>query len=380
MEPLTLSLLVVFVIISVVPLFSNRTGLPVIVTEIIIGMMLGKSLFNIIPEHPIIDFFSSFGLVYLMFLAGVEVNLSKVKRFFSKTVSIAILSISIPFVTGYFLAEYVGVDPFFFGAIFSTTSLGVILPLSRELKHNPNLSHVLLGSVVLADIISMFILAFSLSLIEGDLGLSFIYSIIIILVLFLIPWLINKSNLYVGIRRWETKKSHFELEVRISFALILIFAAISEELGFHSIIGAFIAGLVISEFTSRASLLEQKLEGFGYGFFIPLFFIFMGAKVDMPSLFSNIGNIQLLFAILFFGMMSKISGVALISRAKGFDLRESISMGLFHSARLSLVIAAVEIGRTMNILDENLFSIFIILAAFSAIVGPSVGKRILLKK
>ncbi|MFQ5796775.1 MAG: cation:proton antiporter [Candidatus Bipolaricaulia bacterium] len=377
MESLTFSLIIIFAAVTFVPSISKRIGLPVIVVEILFGIILGKSLFDIIPEHSTIDFFSSFGLTYLMFLAGLEINFKRVKEHFSPTVLITLFSIIVPLLAGVAISSYVGMHPLFLGTILSTTSLGIILPLIRELRYKKEFSHILLGSVVLVDTLSMFLLAFSLATIQGSLESSFFYSLLAILTLFIIPWLINRWSLHKRIADWVSEESHFDMEVRFSFALILILAAIADQLGFHSIIGAFIAGLIISELTSTGSVLEEKLESFGYGFFIPLFFILMGAKVDLPALFSNLEAIQLLLVIVAVGILSKVVGVSLIARIKVFNFCESVAFGLFHSARVSLVIAAIEVGRKLGLIDTNLFSIFVILAITSALVGPSLGRYIL---
>ena len=286
----------VFFIIAISPILSQKIKLPVIVIEIIFGIILGKSFLKIIPNNPIIDFFSSFGLIYLMFLAGLEIDFNEIKKNFSSTLLITLFSIAIPFATGVLISPYLGLPALFLGTILSTTSIGLILPLVCELDCNKDFLHTLLGSVILVDIIGMFLLAFSLSLLGGALKISFIYSLIAVVSLFLIPYAITHWNIQLRIKNWESKKSNFELEVRFAFAIIFVLAAISEELGFHSIIGAFIGGLIISEilpkkniqeriagilvpeFNSPVTLLERKLEGFGYGFFIPLFFIFVGFK------------------------------------------------------------------------------------------------------
>jgi len=365
---------------AIVPLFAKKLRLPVIVLELVIGIMLGKSMLNLIPEHAILEFFASFGLVYLMFLAGLEIDVRKIKKYFSETITLAVFSIIVPFLSGVIISPYVGVHPLFLGTIFSTTSLGIILPLVKELRGRKNYSQILLTSVLIVDILSMFLLAFSLSMIEGSLGWSYIYSLLAVLTLFVIPWLMERKGLLSKVGDWLSEKSHFDMEVRLSFALIFLLAAVTEHFGFHSIIGAFVAGLVISELTPKSSLLDKKLESFGYGFFIPLFFILMGSQVNLPVLFSNFGNIKILTLIIVVGLLSKIIGVSITAKFQGFNWRRSLSMGFFHSARLSLIIAAVEIGRRLGFINENLFSIFVLLAIVSALIGPSVGKYILGKK
>ena len=378
MELLNWSLLIIFIAITIIPGIAKRIGIPVIVGEIVFGIIVGKSALDIVPENSLFDFFSSFGLVFLMFLAGLEIDLDKIKRSLLRTIVIAAFSISVPFLAGYYLAPYAGVNPYLLGTIFSTTSLGIILPLVRELKGRPTLRSVLLGSVVLVDIISMFILAFSLTIIEGPITSSFYYSLALIIVLFFLPVIFSKvSRIRKKIDDWLSSESLFEKEVRITFALILILGAVSEQLGFHAIIGAFIAGLIISETTTTAPMLQKKLEGIGYGFFVPLFFIIVGAKVDLPGIFSNLTNVTLLLVIIVSAIGAKVIGVAVVSRISGFNTCQSLAMGLFHAARLSLIIAAVEIVSDMGLIDANLYSTFILMAVVSAVAGPAVGKAIL---
>jgi len=379
MESITLVLIIILLAITIAPIVARYTHIPVIVIELIIGILLGRSLLDLIPSNALFDFFSSFGLIFLMFLAGLEMDFSRIRKAFTRTVLIAVISISVPFLSGYLAAPYIGINPLILGAVLSTTSLGLILPLCREIDHHRDLSAVLFGSVILVDILSIFVLTFSIVFIRGEYGISLYYSIILILVLFILPWVLFKSKVKKKMEAWIETKSRFAVMVRISFALVVILAAISSELGFHSIVGAFIAGLIISEITPRACQLEEKLESFGYGFFIPFFFILVGSRIDLPGLFSNLENIRILLIIITIAILSKFISVTLISKAVRFDWRESLSMGFLHTARLSLIIAVAEIGRELELVDENLFSSFMIVAIVTAIIGPVAGKYMLKK-
>ncbi len=377
MEPTTLVLIIILLAITIAPVISRYTHLPVIVVELIIGIIIGKSFLDMIPSNTLFDFFSSFGLIFLMFLAGLEMDFARIRESFTRTVIIAVFSISVPFFSGYFVAQYLGINPLILGAVISTTSLGLILPITKELKHHKELSTVLFGSVILIDILSIFILTFSIVYIRGDFGITFYYSILLLLVLFILPIILNRSRVRERIAKWLGERSRFAIMVRLSFALLVILAAVSEELGFHSIVGAFIAGLIISEITPEACQLEEKLESFGYGFFIPFFFILVGSRIDIPSLFTSLANIRMLFIILGIALFSKFISVTLASKAVNFNWKESISMGFFHTARLSLIIAVAEIGRELGLVDDDLFSSFMIIAIISAIIGPVIGKYIL---
>jgi len=365
------------------PTIAGKIKIPVIVTELIFGIILGKSLLDIVPSSSVMDFLAHFGLIYLMFLVGLEIRFENLQWHFPKIIIISSFSFIVPFLTGFLLSPHVNVHPLLLGTIFSTTSLGIILPLTKEISYSEEFNYILLASVAIVDVISIFMLAFALSLIEGSIGAYFAYSFLAILSLFLIPLALRVfkgSQIQVKMEQWILEKTHFESGVRATFALIVLLVAVSGQLGFHAIIGAFIAGLIIAELIPKASLLEEKLASFGYGFFIPLFFILMGAKVDIPTLISNITNINHLTLIVASGILSKIIGVSIASLIAGFKAKESITLGLLHSARVSLIIAAAEISHELGLIDINMFSTLVILAIISSTLGPTIGKHIIRPK
>jgi len=382
MDALALTLVIVFAGVVLLPPLARRAGIPVIVAEILFGIIIGKTLFDLVPDDPIIDFFSSFGLVYLMFLAGLETDLGKMRwKNLKKALAIGLVSVAVPFAAGYFIAPWVGVHPLLLGTVLCTTSLGLVLPMLRELNLPPRLSRLLLASVILVDILSLFLLAFALATIQGQLEFRFFYSLIGIVILFFIPWIINKRRLRRKITSKLFRKNYFEMEMRVAFALIFLLGAVSLQLGFHSIIGAFIAGLLISEILPRATLESEKLQSFGYGFFVPLFFIFTGAKVNLVAVFTNMSNVTVLLVIIAVGMLAKVVSVAVATRLSGVkSTRRSIAFGLFHTARLSLILAAADISIRLGLIGERLFSIFVILAVVTSTVAPALGKFMLGKK
>jgi CPA2 family monovalent cation:H+ antiporter-2 len=382
MDSLALTLVIVFAGVVLLPPLARRAGIPVIVAEILFGIIIGKSLFNLVPDHPTIDFFSTFGLIYLMFLAGLETEFGKMRwKNIRKALVIGLVSVAVPFAAGYFIAPWVGVYPLLLGTILCTTSLGVILPMLKELNLPPRLSRLLLASVVLVDILSLFLLAFALATIQGHLESRFFYSLLGIVILFLIPWIINRRKLRRKITSKLFRKSYFEMEMRLAFALIFLLGAVSLQLGFHSIIGAFIAGLLISEILPRKTLESEKLQSFGYSFFVPLFFIFTGAKVNLVAVFTNMSNVTVLLVIIAVGMLAKVVSVAVATRLSGVkSMRRSLAFGLFHTARLSLILAAADISIRLGLIDERLFSIFVILAVVTSTVAPALGKYVLREK
>lgn len=378
METIVFPLVIAFLGVVLLPPIARRLRVPVIALELVFGIIIGRSLFDLVPDHEVIEFFSSFGLTYVMFLAGMETDLSRIHRkILKKVLAIAVASVLVPFVCGMAISAWVNINPWLMGTVLCTTSLGLVMPILKELKMTRQMSQMLLVSVVIVDIVSMFVLAFVLAAVQGTLSLSYLYSIIAILVLFLVPWYVNKRKLRRKITRKLFMKRHSEMELRVAFAIIFLFGAVSIELGFHSIIGAFIAGLLISEILPKRFLQEEKLESFGYSFFIPLFFIFTGAKVNLAPVFASLDNITMLLAIVAVGLLSKVIGVAVAARLSNIKMKFSLAFGVFHTARLSLIIAVADIALGLALIDDGHFASFIVLAIVSATAAPTLGRYIL---
>lgn len=376
MEPLLISLLAVFGGIVLVPPLARRLGLPVIVSELVFGIILGISFLDLVPtEHPTLEFFASFGLVYLMFLAGLETDFIAIFRAgdLSTVLAVSAASLLLPFTAGAGISGIVEVHPLLLGTIFCTTSIGLILPLLQDISCSRKFSRILLGSVSLVDIISIFLLAFVLGLIEDSIGAEFVYGLLTMVTLLMLPYLVSKTRIRERIETRIVKEAHFDFEVRVAFALIFLLAALSNFLGFHAIVGAFIAGLMVSEVIPKDRV-EQKLQSFGYGFFIPLFFILVGSRVNLPLLFSSARDIGILVLLILVALLAKISGVAVVAGFVGLDRRESLALGFLHSARLSLIIAAAEVSRELGLIGESVFAALVILAIVSGILAPALGK------
>ena len=377
MDALASSLIVVFSGITIISILGKRLGFPVIVLEIIFGILIGTSYLNMVPDHETIHFLGHFGLAYLLFLAGLELDFLEIKKYARRVITIAAGSVIIPFFTGALLARYLGVPPLLLGSIFAMSSLGIAVPAARDLKGHTLFRHLLLSSVIIVDIVGMFLLAFALAAQEGTSGWSFFYSLAAIVMLLVIPLILKHPHVRVWIDNKFTQKKNFDAEVRLAFAIIFILAAVTGVLGFHSVIGAFIAGMIIAEVTPKASLLDKKLESFGYGFFIPLYFVFTGAQVDMPALFSNLDNVKILLIIIALGVFSKLVSVFFTAKLKKLPTRESLSLSCFHATRLSLAVAASQIAHDLNLIDANLFATIVLLAISSAVIMPAIGQRLL---
>jgi CPA2 family monovalent cation:H+ antiporter-2/trk system potassium uptake protein TrkA len=347
-------------------------GVPVIILEVVAGILIGKSFLNVVVLDPWLEFLAYFGLVYLLFLAGLEMG---IREFHLRSLSIAMASLTFPFVLGGMLGITVGVAPLFLGAILSTTSVGVVLPTLKEVGGRKAFRRVVLESALLVDAFSMFLLAISVEVMRGTPTSLVILSLLFALSLFPLPIVVRVLHIGSRLAEWAKDKPHFEYEVRFCLAIIVFLAVIFEIVGFHAILGSFLAGLVISELTEKGSLLERRLMGFGYGFFIPLFFVTLGASANIPALL-EVQWLSFLLLLAVLGVVGKAIGVAGMGKALGFSREESWAMGFLHAARLSLILAGAKIGLDLGILNEAAYSAIILFAIGTVLVCPSISKAI----
>jgi CPA2 family monovalent cation:H+ antiporter-2 len=375
-----LSFFAILGVIFMCPLLAHKVKLPVIVIEIIVGVILGQSFLRVITPDRWLDFFSFFGLVYLLFLAGLDIELEQYRKELPSILLIASASLIFPFALGFRLGEAVSIDPFYLGVLLSTTSVGVVIPLAREFEGSPRFACVLLGSTMVVDVVSMFLLTFSLERTASTQTIASHWSYLLFILLFLSPFLLRRLGVGKRLELWSGDRVHFQFEVRLSFALIAAFVLLSEFTGVHAILGAFVAGLVVSELTHKGGELEKKLQSFGYGFFIPFFFTIVGATTDVPSLLSNSTSLVFLLSALCLGVSGKVAGGAIGGIVSRLGRKESVAMGFIHSSRLSLILAGATIGRDLAIIDTPIYSSLVLFAISTVILGPTLGMLLLEKK
>ncbi|RLE99056.1 MAG: hypothetical protein DRJ59_08290, partial [Thermoprotei archaeon] len=357
-----IEMFIVFLLILFSPILARLFKIPVIVIETLLGIVLGPSFLCLVREEKWLSAMALMGFIYLMFVVGLEVEVSLLKTEFLKIAAIALGSFTTPLVLGYIVALYYSLPPEFIGVSLSTTSMGVVLPTVKEFSGRKEVSKVLLGAAILVDMMSMLALAYIIE--KRYLSLD---KMILLLVS-----VIGLTLIIASLRKWRPAKtklsaltSEHHLDVRLCIALIFGFAVLAEFVGIHAILGAFAAGLLISELKEKVEGLVEKLLGFGYGFFIPIFFITVGVRTNLGLVLGSIRGIEILVVLFLVGFMGKILGTSLISTLFGFTKYESLSMGFAMSARLSLIIAAAELGLAVGLISLEIYSMLVLLAIIS---------------
>lgn len=383
------SLLIVILVAFLTPILLHRlklTLIPVVVAEILMGLLIGKSGFDLVESDMWIETLSTLGFIFLMFLSGLEIDFKafsggnkRAKLPSGKLEPNTFLTATIIFI-GIFIISWVlsylfvltnFIDnAFLMTLIISTISLGVVVPTLKEAHlMKTAIGQIILLVAVIADLVTMILLAVFVSLQEegGNTWLLLILFAAGVLLYFVLKLFRNQTYL-------ETMATGtVQIGTRGVFTLIIVLVAISETVGAENILGAFLAGVLVSLMSPNPELVH-KLDSFGYGFLIPIFFVMVGVKLDIWSLFGN-QKLLLLIPLLLIGLfISKIIPVYLLKI--WYDKKTVVASGFLLTSTLSLVIAAATIGERIGVISEEMGGMFILVAVITSIFTPIAFKKI----
>ncbi|MCB0193786.1 MAG: cation:proton antiporter [Anaerolineae bacterium] len=390
-----LSLLLITALAASVPLLASRLKklqLPIVVGEIIAGMIVGQSGLNLIEPSQALEFLTIFGFTYLMFISGLEVDFSILtgntagssNRRLSNPLTLSLVVFAVTVVLS--LAAALGLqtlgliqEPFMIALILSTTSLGIVVPVLKERQMmTGRYGQTLLISSLVADFGTLILITFYIVVISQ----GWTPEVLLILLLLAIFAAVVRVGRIVakipGLPRLITELSHAtaQIQVRGAMALMVAFIALSQWLGIEMILGAFLAGAVISLLAQReSSQLRMKMDAMGFGFFIPIFFIMVGVQFDLPSLLTS-SQAMLLVPLLLAIIYAVRFGATLFYRFQ-FSWSETFAAGGLLSAQLSLIVAAAAIALEMGIINEAINAAIILVAIVTCIASPLIFNRLL---
>jgi monovalent cation:H+ antiporter-2, CPA2 family len=384
------SLFIVIIFAFLTPIIQHRlklTIIPVVVAEILVGLIIGKSGFNLVHEDVWLETLSTLGFIFLMFLSGLEIDFTAFSEKKSKGLlpngkkepnsfvvsSIVFLGIFIVSYVLSFLFVLAGFieNAFLMTLIISTISLGVVVPTLKEAHLMKTvIGQIILLIAVIADLVTMILLAVFASLYDGGEGNTWLLLILfgVGVVLFFIGKRYKNRTLMETLSKGTT-----QIGTRAVFALIIFLVALSETVGAENILGAFLAGVLVSLLSPNQEMVH-KLDSFGYGFLIPIFFVMVGVKLDVWSLLSDPKLI--LFVPLLLGalLLSKLIPVYFLKL--WYDIKTVTASGFLLTSTLSLVIAAATIGERLGAISSEMSGTLILVAVITSIFTPMVFKKL----
>jgi Kef-type K+ transport system membrane component KefB/Trk K+ transport system NAD-binding subunit len=364
---------------------------PSVVAEIIVGYFLGVFLLRFVTDQTMftLDFLAILGLMFIMFLSGLEIDVDQLTNSFPRKKPTTLQFLKNPLLSGilhfiitlllslagsFLLSRIVSIpNLWFFSLILTTTFLGLILPvLKNRGESNTLYGQMIIVAAAVADVIGIILLVFTTVFIRFGTGTE-MYLIAGLFLFFLLSYQVGKRIKLKFFRRISYQLAHAASQISIRGALLLLFlfVSISQFLGQEGILlGAFLAGLLLSAFLHKErSLLIIKLEGMGYGFFIPVFFIMVGAKFNLKTLQEFDQSLFLVLAlVMVLVFLVKILPSFLWSHLFGF--RKTLAGGILMASRLGLVIAAAFVGMELGVITPGMNTILIIMAISSCLLAP----------
>jgi Kef-type K+ transport system membrane component KefB/Trk K+ transport system NAD-binding subunit len=391
-------LLIVVVLAFFVPFILSRIrrlSLPIVVGEILAGILIGQSGLGLVgTEDEILNVLSLLGFAYLMFLSGLEVDFEalipgpqarrgswrdRLSSPLNLAMVIFVITLGLSVVAAFGLRTLDAADdPWLMAFILSTTSLGLVMPVLKErgLMSRPYGQAILVAAVV-ADFATMLLV--SVYVILHTQGLSF--DVLLILLLFGVFATVYRLG-SLARRRFpglsvlqNVSEATAQIDVRGAFAIALIFIALAQGLGVEMILGAFLGGALISLLSDRRTTdLHHRLDVIGYAFFIPIFFIMVGVRFDLAAVLDSPQTLLLVPLLLVLAYAVKLAAASLFRLKYGW--RETLAGGILLSSHLSLEIAVAAIGLELGVIDDATNSAIILVAIVTSTVSPLIFNRI----
>lgn len=381
---LVFSLILFIILLS--PILLRRLNIPGIIGLIIAGIVIGPHGFGMLEKNSAVDLFSTIGLLYIMFIAGLELDLNEFKTNRNKSLLFGLFTFTIPLAVGYpvmyYVLEYDFNASFLTASMFATHTL-VAYPIVSKLGISKNQAvAVTVGGTILTDTAVMIILAVILGNAQpGGLTQEFWIRLgISILVFSLIMFLIIPR-----IAKWFFRKLESEKHSHYIFVLSVVFFAafLAEASGLESIIGAFVAGLALNKLIPSSSALMNRIEFLGNSLFIPFFLISVGMIVDIQVIMS--GPMALIIAatltaVAIFGKWLAAWFTQIVFRYT--RAQRQLIFGL-SGAHAAATLAIIMVGHEAGIIDDNILNGTVILILITSVVASfateKAGKKIVIE-
>jgi Kef-type K+ transport system membrane component KefB len=363
---------------AIVGVGGKRVPFPVVVLELLLGILIGPDLLGLADGDPFIDFFSSLGLGMLFFFAGYEIDFKRIEGDPLKLAVFGwVISLMLAYAVGGLLAAAgIVISLLFTGSAMATTAIGTLVPIltdAGELKTRFGTYLLAAGAVGEFGPILLITLFFSTG---RPLSSALVLAAFIIVAVFAALFAIRGVN--VG---WDaftrTMETSSQLPIRTAVVLIFALAALATQLGLDLLLGGFVAGIItrLALAGREVPVLESKLTAVGYGFLIPFFFVVSGVEFNFDDLVSD--PKEIVKVPMFAAAFLIIRGIpALILYVKRLDLRDRLALAFFSSTELPLVVAITTIAIDRSEMREITAASLVGAAILSTALFPLIGLRL----
>jgi Kef-type K+ transport system membrane component KefB len=380
-EPVLVFALVLFIIL-LAPLLAEKIRFPSIIGLIIAGILVGPNGFNLLLRDTSIVLFGTVGLLYIMFLAGLEIDLADFKKNRNKSLVFGVFTFFIPQLLGtlvaYYFLGYPLKSSILLASMFASHTL-LAYPIISKLGISKNESvTIAVGGTIITDTAALLVLAVIAGATRGELNTEFWVRLSISLAIFtfIVLWVVPR------IGSWFFKTIGGEGGYQFVFVLAMVFASafMAELAGVEPIIGAFLAGLALNRLIPHSSALMNRIDFVGNNLFIPFFLISVGMLVDLRVLFQGTEALVVAATMIVVATVCKWLAAFFTQKIFGYSSVERNVIFSLSNAQAAATLAAVLIGFELELLDENVLNgtilMILVTCLVSSFVAESAGRKL----
>ncbi|WP_125979992.1 cation:proton antiporter [Loigolactobacillus iwatensis] len=356
---------------------SNLLKFPSVIGELLVGVLAGPAVLHLLAPTTFIQYFSEFGVIILMFIAGLEGDLGLLMRYWRPALTVATLGVIFPTASAAALCvfgfNFQWTTAIFIGLVLSATSVSISVQVLKEMHRlNSREGAIILGAAVADDIMCVILLGICVGLFGSgastsnqSLPLMLLTKLLFFGAMFVLgKWFVPRFL------QFFSKLTASENETTAALILCFGFAALAVALGMSDVLGAYFAGLAISE-TKFKDKLALKIEPIGYAVFIPVFFVSIGLNISFSGMQDDVVFIISLIVI---AVLGKQIGGALGARLFHLDWPAAniVGAGMISRGEMALVVANVALSS--HLIDQNHYTAMIIVTVVTTIIAPFVLK------
>ena len=378
----TLIFFVVLLMILLSPIIMGRLRIPHIIGMVLAGVLVGKYGLNILGRDASFELFGRVGLYYIMFLAGLEMDMEGLKKNRNRVVVFGMLTFLIPFAMTYFmgvsLLGYLPLASLLLAAIMASNTLIAYPIVGRYGLTRHTSSTLSVGSSMMALFMALIVMASIVNSFHGNGGILFW----LLFILKFVAYCVGLIMVIPRVTRWFLRRySDAVMQFIFILAIVFLSAALSDAVGLEGIFGAFMSGLILNRFVPKVSPLMNRIEFTGNALFIPYFLIGVGMLINVRLLFAGSKILWVVFCIVFFGTLGKAVAAYLAARIFRMSWLAGHMMFGLTSAHAAGAIAMVMVGRRLEVApgqylfgDEVLNGI-VIMILFTCVISTVITER-----
>ncbi len=376
------NLLIVFGVAVAVPLLlggARRLRIPSVVLEIIVGVLIGPGFLGWVRIDLPVQILAVFGLAFLLFLAGLEIDLGRLR---GRVLRLALFGYLITVLLGFAVGAAAAAagwvrSPLLLAITLSATSLGLVVAVLKDAGRSDGaIGQLTIAAASVADFGAIVLLTLFFSTSGGSVG-----ELAVLLILFaglvgvaaMLLLRVRRSR-RIGTVLERLQDTTAEIRVRIAVLLMIALVVLASRFGLETILGAFLAGALVGLVDRDASShprFRAKLDAIGYGFLIPIFFVASGVRLDLGGLLANPPALALV--PLFLAALLLVRGIPALLWARSLRGRETVASALLQATSLPFIVTATQIGTAAGLMSPVTAAALVCAGLLSVAVFPAVA-------